>query len=69
MVWGGVGEGMLPPPLCTLSDINRLPSWERRHLHVASSTDASTVSEGGSRGISGPRGPHHLLLGKADSQK
>nr|KAF6458295.1 protein interacting with cyclin A1 [Rousettus aegyptiacus] len=27
-------------------DINRLPNWERRHLHVASSTDASTFSEG-----------------------
>lgn len=60
---------MLLLPLCTLSDINRLPNWERRHLHVASSTDASTFSEGGSRGIFGPRGPHHLSLGKADSRK
>lgn len=62
------GEGLLLP-LCTLSDINRLPSWGRGHLlaSVASSTDASTLSsEGGSSfkggGVCGnlwPQGPHH----------
>lgn len=62
------GEGMLLLLLCSLSDVNRLPSWERGHLlaGVASSTDASTLSsEGGSRAISGPRGPHYPYnLGK-----
>lgn len=52
------GEGLLLP-LCTLSDINRLPSWGRGHLlaSVASSTDASTLSsEGGSSFKGGARG-------------
>uniref|UniRef100_A0A671EVS6 Protein interacting with cyclin A1 n=1 Tax=Rhinolophus ferrumequinum TaxID=59479 RepID=A0A671EVS6_RHIFE len=41
-------HGVLLPPLCTLSDIKRLPSWQRGHLCVASSTDASsTVSSEG----------------------
>lgn len=45
------GKGGLPLPFCALSDISRLPGWERGHLlaSVASSTDASTFSsEGGS---------------------
>lgn len=56
-----MGRGLQLLPLCALSDVNRLPGWERGHLlaGVPSSTDASTFSsEGGSRESLGPGVPH-----------
>lgn len=63
---GERGGALLLLPLCTLSDVNRLPSWERGHLlaGVASSTDTSTFSEGGSRESLAPGFPTTPQLGK-----